>query len=231
MTRSSFTFGTIFIVLGVLLLLDRGGALDAWQVIGRWWPLAVVVAGAAQALTRPRNLVGGAILATIGGVLLLWTLGLANVMSVLWPVLLIGLGLWLVTRRSTGVWHGPDVSHVVASDDEIVLVFSDRNMRVDARPYGGQAVTTVFGDLDLDLRDVTIEGRVRMPVTTIFGDVDLVVPSGWRITVSGPELFGDVTWRTPVDHPPDAPELHLQVVCIFGDISIRSATPTVSSHG
>lgn len=162
MTRSSFTFGSIFIVVGSLLLLDRAGAVDAWDLIVQWWPLAVVIGGLAQALTRPRNLVGGAILAAIGGVLLLWTLGLANVMTVLWPTLLIGLGIWLLTRRASVEVHVPGVEHVWQSDDEIVLVFSDRSIRAAARPFGGQAITTVFGDLELDLREVTIEGRVTM---------------------------------------------------------------------
>lgn len=231
MTRSSFTFGMLFIAVGVLLLLDRADMVDAWELLGQWWPLAVVVGGAAQAVTRPRNVVGGVILAAIGGVLLLWTLDLTNVASLLWPVLLIGLGLWLLTRRPSGGRYVPKAAQVRTSDDEIVLVFSDRHVRVDARPYGGQAVTTVFGDLELDLRDVTIEGRVSMPVTTIFGDVDIVVAPGWRVTVSGPEILGDVSADTPIDLPSSAPELHLQVVCIFGDISVRAATPTVSHPG
>jgi hypothetical protein len=226
MTRSSFTFGTIFIVIGVLLLLDRAGAVDAWDLIGEWWPLALVVGGAAQAVTRPRNLVGGAILVAIGGVLLLWTLDRANVMTVLWPALLIGLGLWLLTRRPSAGGHVPGVEHVWQSDEEIVLVFSDRSIRAAARPYRGQAITTVFGDLDLDLRDVTIEGRVTMPVTTIFGDVELVVPDGWRVSVSGPEILGDVDADLPAHLPASAPELHLQVVCIFGDIVVRAGAAT-----
>ena len=228
MTRSSLTFGTTFIALGVLLLLDRGGMVDAWDVIGQWWPLVIVVAGASQAVTRPRNLVGGAILAAIGGLVLLWTLGLTDVVSLLWPLLLIGLGLWLLTRRPA-VRRSASGMHLVDAEDEIVLVFGDRRVQIPPGPYGGQEVTTVFGDLELDLTDTWIEGRVTLPVTTIFGDVDIVIPPDWWVTVSGPELLGDVTARTPTGLPDTAPELHLQVVCIFGDIEVRAQTRATTS--
>lgn len=226
MSRSSLTFGIAFIALGIVLLFDRAGAVDGWQVVADWWPTIVVLAGLSQVLTRPRNVVGGVILAAIGGVLLLWTLGLADVIRVLWPVVLIGLGLWLLTRqaRPKAVGRGTN-AEVVAPGDELVVVFSDRDVRVPAGPYGGQAITAVFGDLDLDLLDARIDGRVTMPVTAIFGDVDLEVPAGWRVTVSGPELLGDVALSMPYEPPADAPELHLNVTCILGDVDVRGRVP------
>jgi hypothetical protein len=230
MARSSFTFGLVFIALGVLLLLDRAGQVDTWQLVAEWWPVVVILAGAAQVLTRPRNLVGGVIIGTIGGVLLLWTLGYTDVVALMWPLLLIGLGLWLLTRRGARWRKGSGAVHFVDAE-EIVLVFGDRNVRVPAGPYGGQEITTVFGDLGLDLSDTRIEGRVTVPVTTIFGDVEIVVPPDWRVTVSGPELFGDVTATSPTDLPDSAPELHLQVVCIFGDIEVRSRARIATSPG
>lgn len=221
-SRSSLIFGTLFLALGVLLLLDRASLVDAGEVIATWWPSIVVLAGAAQVLTRPRNLIGGATLGVIGGVLLLWTHDLTDLVGLLWPVLLISLGLWLLIRQARPSSDGSRATWVTAPGEEIVVIFNDRDLRAPAAPFGGQAVTTVFGDLDLDLLDAQIEGRVTMPVTAIFGDVDLVVPHDWRVTVSGPELLGDITMPDPYEPPPGAPELHIKVVCILGDIKVRA---------
>lgn len=231
MSRSSLTFGTLFLTLGVVLLLDRASLVDAGEVLSTWWPSIVVLAGLTQVLTRPRNLVGGATLGLIGGVLLLWTHGLTNLVGLLWPILLIGLGLWLLTRQARPSSDGARATRVIAPGDEVVVVFSDRDIRAPAAPFGGQAVTTVFGDLDLDLLDAQIEGRVTMPVTAVFGDVDLVVPAEWRVTVSGPELLGDVSVSRRDEPAPDAPELHIKVVCIFGDLKVRARERATSLPG
>lgn len=230
-SRSSLTFGTLFVALGVLLLLDRGGLADAGSIIAGWWPSVVVLAGVAQVVTRPRNLVGGAMLTTIGGVLLLWTLGLTDVLGLLWPLVLIGLGLWVLTRQARPSSRGARPSRIVPPGEQIVVVFSDRDVRAPAAPFGGQAVTAMFGDLDLDLLDARLDGRVSMPVTAVFGDVDLEVPADWRVTVSGPELLGDVTLSTPYEPGDGAPELHLKVVCIFGDIKVGAREWAAASSG
>ena len=231
MSRSSLTFGTLFLALGILLLLDRAGLADAGDVIATWWPSVVLLAGASQVLTRPRNVVGGVILGVIGSVLLLWTHGLTTLVGLLWPVLLIGLGLWLLTRQARPSSESVRGTRVIAPGDEVVVVFNDRDVRAPAAPFGGQAVTTVFGDLDLDLLDAQIEGRVTMPVTAVFGDVALVVPADWRVTVSGPELLGDVSVVRQQEPASDAPELHIKVVCIFGDIKVRARERVTASPG
>jgi predicted membrane protein len=216
MTRSQFVFGTMFVVLGTLLLLDQAEVVAAGPIIGDWWPTVVIAAGLAQLVTRPRNLASGALVGLIGVALLLWTLGIVDSLALLWPTVLIGIGLWLLVQRS-----GPS-HHSVSIDGEVVTIFDDRSVRAADGPLDGRSITTVFGDIDLDLRATTIEGRVTLPVTTIFGDVDLDIPPHWRVTVSGPEIFGDVTVQRTSEPPPGAPELRLQVVTIFGDVTVRA---------
>lgn len=44
MTRSQLVFGVALIVVGVLLLLDRTGAVDAWALLKVWWPAIFILA-------------------------------------------------------------------------------------------------------------------------------------------------------------------------------------------
>ena len=218
MTRSQVVFGVLLIAIGVLLLLDRADAVDAWAVVQTGWPAILLLAGAAQVLTRPCNLLGGAVLAGLGVALFAWTLGFITSLAVLWPLLLIGLGIWLVAGRWLTMSR---IEGLETSDTDIVAMFDNRTVE-RAGVFAGGSVTAVFGDVRLDLRQASLDpAGATVQVTTVFGDVDLELPDGWKIRVSGPELLGDVNLRGAHDPPEDAPILQLRVVTIFGDIDIH----------
>jgi hypothetical protein len=217
-SRSNLFFGLVLIGIGTLLLLDQFDMVDGWAVLAEWWPVIVMIVGLGQLVIRPRNAIGGLLLVAVGGVLLLWTLGIVEGIGLLWPVVLIVVGAWLLFgRRSAGASVGPGV--------DVVAFFDDR-WDVASGTFRGGEIVTIFGDADYDLRDVTPEDdELDMQITTIFGDVDLTIPETWDVRVSGPEMFGDVNLhgRTRTD----APEvlLRIHVVTIFGDVDITTAAP------
>ncbi len=218
MTRSQLVFGVALIAVGVLLLFDHAGAVDAWAWFEVGWPALLLLAGAAQLLTRPRNVLGGTVLAGLGIALFTWTLGYVTSLTVLWPLSLIALGIWLMAAR----WPvAARIEGLEASDTDIVAVFDNRVVQRTG-PFVGGSTTAVFGDVHLDLRHASLDpAGATLQVTTVFGDLDLEVPEGWRVTVSGPELLGDVNLRAAHDPPDDAPALQLRVVTIFGDVDIH----------
>jgi len=217
-TRSQLVSGLLFIAVGVLLLAEQAGRADAWAIIIDWWPTLVITAGASQLITRPRNTVGGLLLILLGGALLARTLGAIATIGLVWPVLLIGLGLWLLAGRAT-----TRRDHDGASPIELSAIVNDRRVTLPGGPFEGGSSSTVFGDLRLDLRAVTLDDAgATLQVTTIFGDVRLDVPEGWQVEVSGPELFGDVTLDRVSEPTADSPVLRLRVLTVFGDIAIRS---------
>ena len=220
--RTRFFHAGLFIAVGTLLLLGQVGLVDVSAVVMTWWPTVVILAGVGQIVTRPHNLAGGAIVGAIGIALLLWTLGIVGSVAVVWPVLLIGIGAWLILGRVSVTAPTTD------DGEEIVTIFDDRHVVVPDGPLGARVVTTIFGDLDLDLRRATLGENATLQVVTIFGDAELQVPPGWDITVSGPEIFGDVS-APPHPTTPSTGALRLQVVTIFGDIRVRAAVPVAPS--
>lgn len=213
--RSRFWFPVAFIGVGVVLLLQQGGLTDATSVFVTWWPTLIIAAGVGQIVTRPHNLVGGSIVGVIGIGLLLWSLGVIASPALLWPALLIGIGVWLLTGRAFVT--GPITA---GSDRDITTVFDNRDVVAPPGPLQARVLTTVFGDLRLDLRAV-ITDTATLQIVTVFGDVDIEVPPDWTVTVSGPEIFGDVSApRLPAD--PSGRVLALRVVTIFGDVRVRS---------
>lgn len=222
MRRSQLVFGVTFVALGLVLLLDRAGELDAGDVIGTWWPTVLLLLGLATLALPPRNLAGGVFITAMGLAFLGWTAGGWDTLSVLWPLLLVAAGLALLFRR-------PRPSRVpqVVTDDDLVAVFEPRSVRVPAGPLRKLDLTTIFADLDVDLRATSLARPTTVEVLTIFGDAELVIPAGWEVTTSGPRIFGDVDIAAPAEPGTGTGPgsgggvLHLEVMAVFGDISVR----------
>jgi hypothetical protein len=224
MTRSRLVFGLVLIALGVLLLLDQAQRLSAWEVVADWWPTIVIACGVAQLVTRPRNTLSGVVLSVLGGVLLLWSLGVIASVAVVWPVLLIAAGLWLLAGR-LGRAGGRRAGAL-----EVHAIVDDREEAAAPGPFPGGSVTALLGDVELDLSRATLDADgATLDVITVFGDVELTIPAAWEVTATGPELFGDVVLRRASSPPTDAPVLRLRVFTVFGDVEVRNAAGEASS--
>ncbi len=95
---SRFPFsGILLILFGLVFLADQLGFLSSGQVIARWWPLLLVIAGLLQ-IVEKRSVFGGVVLVALGGVFQLSNLHVLSIhhLSKFWPVLLVALGLQIV---------------------------------------------------------------------------------------------------------------------------------------
>lgn len=224
MTRRPVLAGLVLVTLGLVLLLDELGGVDARGLLATWWPLAVIAAGLVQAAVPPRSVGGGTVVVAVGVVLLLWRLEVVDDLSLLWPALLLTLGGWLLLGPGRRRRHAT-VGGEVGAEVDVVTVFSDRREQLAAGPFAGGSVVTVFGDVDLDLTAGDPGGVAAIDGVTVFGDLDLVVPATWRVTTSGPTILGDVRIdeAVAVTDGADRPELRLELVTIFGDVTVRRA--------
>jgi hypothetical protein len=80
---------------------------------------------------------------------------------------------------------------------------------------------SVFGDLDFDLRDATVdEERAAVTVLAVFGNVDLYVPEGVNVDVGGLTVFGHRRdWGRDAGQP-DAPSIHVRIYGFAGTIDV-----------
>jgi hypothetical protein len=81
------------------------------------------------------------------------------------------------------------------------------------RLRGWSVAATVLGDLDLDLREATIDGPdITVTVVPFLGNADIYVPDGVSVDVAGFVLFGHVRERGAGAARPDAPAMHVRVL-------------------
>lgn len=221
MNTGRAVIGIGFVALGTLLLLDRGGVIDAGGVIADWWPVVFLVAAALELLARPRRPIGATVFAVIGLLLLGGTTGVltASVWGVVWPVVIIGLGLWLLFRRTParGRWPGSTGDDVI----DATVLFSGRRIVSTSRAFRGGSATAIFGGIEIDLTGADIDGTAEVEAVALFGGVDIQVPAGWRVVVDGPAIFGGHENNVPAPHDPDAPVLRVAATAIFGGVEVK----------
>jgi hypothetical protein len=217
--------GTILVAIGVLFLLDRAEVLDAGQVIGDWWPAAIVGFGLVSLAEKPTSLLGPALLIAVGILLLLFTLDVleTSAWNVIWPLALIAFGVIVLVRNSKrgdrlllGEGHDQDLVRTTA-------FLSGSELATQSSSFRGAVLTAILGGAELDMRHATpAEGGAEIDATAILGGVDLIVPRDWRVSVRGTPILGAVSNRADGSGlPDDAPQLRVDALAILGGVEIK----------
>jgi len=219
MDRGRFLMGAVLVTVGAVFLLQQFGYANANATLADWWPLAVIALGL-MSFGR-RSMRGPVIVTGLGLILLAGTLGwLPMTFAVLWPLILVLIGLSFLAG-SIGLRK-----HPYRDDNWInqLAVFSGFDIRSSAQQFRGASLTAIFGGFTLDLHDAQLapEGA-RVQATTVFGGLTVLVPAGWRITVSGLPVFGGFSDKTKDLGVPaeDAPHLVVDAVAFFGGVEIK----------
>jgi len=86
------------------------------------------------------------------------------------------------------------------------------------------AFRSIFGTIDLDLRQATLHGEViDVDVHNVFGTVTLIVPAGISVTVDGGGMFASEIIETPDTPPlPGSPKLRIHSSGPGGTLYVRS---------
>jgi DUF1707 SHOCT-like domain/Cell wall-active antibiotics response LiaF, C-terminal len=80
---------------------------------------------------------------------------------------------------------------------------------------------SAFGDLDLDLREATIDlPRTGITVLATCGNVDIYVPDGVSVDVRGIALLGHCREWGRDAAPPGAPAVHVRVLGCAGTVDV-----------
>lgn len=212
--------GTIVILAGVVLLLDRLDVLVAGSFWSVFWPMLVAAFGVTGLLVVPRAWLGPALVTALGVYWLLEALDIVqtSAWSFLLPVALIVLGLSILIA-STSRQVGNDRIHAL-------VFFWGADRRITSPQFQSAGLTAIFGGINLDLRGAGIVGRARVDAFSMFGGVDIKVPMHWRVNVVTLPLFGGVDNKTNPPADPNAPVLDVHVVSIFGGAGVK-ASPIV----
>lgn len=214
--------GLVVLTVGVLVLLDAAGELDAGKAIDDWWPLVIVAIGVFQLMEGRPSIVGPLILIAIGGALLLATADALDASGdYVWAILLIAAGLLILSHwRGRPVRTGADPSEVIRASG----IFGGPKVASSSLSFRGASLTAIFGGVTLDLRNAKpAPGGAAVNATSVLGGIEVLVPHGWRIDLNGTPILGGIEDKT--DHtetlPGDAPLLEIDALTILGGFEVK----------
>jgi hypothetical protein len=213
-------FAAVLIAVGGLWLLDAAGALDAGATIDHWWPVAVIVLGLAAAAVDRRLSLGPVVVVLIGALLLVGQLDIVEFDAIVWPVVAIVAGLWLLFNRAQ--WS--QAREEMSGRQDVLAVLGAAETKNRSPHFQHANVSAVFGGATLDMRDAQLDPGATVDALALFGGVDVIVPPGWRVELGGLPLFGGYDDKTGGngDLPPDAPVLKVEATAIFGGVDVKS---------
>lgn len=215
--------GSLLIIAGAIVLLGQTGAIDASEIIGDWWPLAIVWIAVMQWLGHPRTVIGPLLLALVGVAILGAT---SDVIDASPAATIIALGLIVVggVILRAAFLDGRRVVHRPDEMDSLV-VFGGRDLVSRADPFESGSLITLFGGTEVDLSAARLSERgASIGTVTIFGGTEITVPDDWRVEVRVTPILGGVSDETVVDAPPGQGEHTLVIdgVAIFGALEVRN---------
>lgn len=81
------------------------------------------------------------------------------------------------------------------------------------------AVTAIFGEVVLDLREALLQApRITLLATVIGGTVQLIVPEGVAVEMTGTSVLGRKFTGSGVPPPPGAPVIEVRAMALAGRI-------------
>ena len=173
--------GVVVIVYGLILTADNLGWIEAGSIFS-YWPLALAALGATM-LSRASDgpsraiaylLVGAGVVLTAARVF-----GFPVGLSVLWPLLLIAIGVRLVMRAQAS--SNPDTPR---SERELstFAFWSGSKRRVTSQVFKRADFTVVMGGVEVDLRSASMSGgEAVIDLFVLMGPVEILIPPDWTV--------------------------------------------------
>ncbi|HUL16454.1 MAG TPA: DUF5668 domain-containing protein [Terriglobales bacterium] len=223
-------WGGVLIVVGTLILLDHFGIVYADR-FWKFWPLIVVFVGLRKMFSCGQR-AWGAFIAFIGVVLQLDQLGVAHFhWGDIWPAVLIAAGIFMIwgsfeARRYLPDWGKGGGDPRTTLNEHVV--FGGVEKRVNSKNFKGGQLDSIFGGIEIDLRDAEIDGdEAVLVVNAVFGGIEIRVPETWFVASEGQGIFGGFTDSTRYhgvsdSSGPQKKTLIVKGASVFGGVEIRN---------
>jgi predicted membrane protein len=217
-------FGLVVILLGVIFLLDQLHVAEARQLLS-WLPAFPLLLGLMMltGIGFRRHVAGGTVLTLVSTFLLLRALDVLDVrLWMLWPVVLIAIGGWLVVASVRGP-ASRDKLEKGASTLEAFALWSGSSRKVVSEDFRGGEVTAIMGGHEIDLRPAKMaSGTAVIDLFVWWGGVEIKVPGDWKVTNEAMPILGGVDDKTRAPEGEIRGHLVLKGPIIMGGVEVKN---------
>lgn len=216
---SSIIIGLLLIALGIILGLKQLDIVNINIFFKGWWTLFIIVPSVVSLINDDNKISSLATLA-IGVLLLLGARNIIDfdtVLSLIFPICIILFGFYIIVKSSKTSDFRKKFKET-SGDKDYVAIFSGQKY-VSGKEFKSSNTVSVFGGVDLDLRDAEIKDDVVIKSINIFGGTDIFVPKDVNVEVNCIPVFGGV--ENKVKNQSNKPTIYIDAICIFGEIDIK----------
>ena len=219
--QNRYLFGFVVVLIGVFLFIKQVGIISSladnlWTLFIKFWPLLLLFLGIELYISN--NRITGGIILLLSVSFLFNTLLDFNFFSVLWPILIIGIGVSLLFKeeRKEEKKVKDDTSYLSQT-----LLFKDENLKVDSQNFKGGRLDMFVGSLKLDLREAKVsKGGAKLNINAVFANVKVLVPKECRVKSKGSSVIGDWTINLN-EREREEPVLNINGNILFGEVKIE----------
>ena len=209
--------GLAAVAIGSLLLLRNLHVIsfDYWgELWGGFLSFLLILVGCIILVKRSRW-IWGLLFLSAGATIGLRALHIVDVnfWQIVWPILFIAVGsAVLFSLVKDGKISKTKAKHMVA-------VWSGQSEKVEGE-YTGGTISSVFGGVDLDLRQSDIQDGAVIELFVLFGGVDIIVPNDVVIKNEVTAIFGGIDDKTSPGTKAKK-TLYIRGECFFGGIELK----------
>ena len=217
---SNFIWGLVFLGLGVIFL---GNNLKIWDIdvfFDGWWTLFIIIPSFLAIFKRGSKF--SSLFGLIIGILLLLgcqdIIGFQLIGKLIVPLIFIMLGLSIIFKQKKIV--DPNYKEIKKDEDSLnlIAIFSGREEKYTT--LKGANCISVFGGIDLDLREAKLKKDIVIDVVACFGGVDILLPNDVNVITSGIPFFGGIDSK--ISQKENAKTtIYINYVAVFGGIDIK----------
>ncbi len=220
----NLVIGLGLVILGGLFLLDNFYVIyfDVPYWVFRWQSILIIIG--LIMLANSENKSAGTVLIAIG--LFFW-------FPKLWPLLLVGIGFYILYKRREPAALNDDRTTDNSSgrgslNDFIndTSIFGGGKKMINSDNFKGGNITAVFGGSEIDLYECKLaKGNNVLDVFAMFGGNDILMPADWNVRIEVIPIFGgfsDKRRKDPNQVPDPERKLIIKGLVIFGGGNIKS---------
>lgn len=187
-------FGSILIFIGGLFLLNSLSIIDfRFSRVIFSWPFFLMIIGVFILVNTSKKVLGG-ILSGVGAFLLLPRVfpDLYFDGSVVFPVILIAFGLYILLNRAKQRQESLRNDGSIKKDTiDDVAVFGGGSKIIYSDNFKGGNVTAVFGGSEINLMSCKLaDGENVLDVLMVFGGTTIIVPKEWNVVINVTSILG-----------------------------------------
>lgn len=221
---SNVLWGIVFVIIGVVVLLNSLEITNINIFFNGWWTLFIIVPCFID-LFKNQDKTGNIIGIIIGVLLLLGCNDIIN-FDILWkmivPIILVGIGISLIFKDSLKKEIKDKINDLNKKNTgkEYCATFSGQNLSFQDEEFNGCELSSIFGGIKCDLRNAKIKKENIINCTAIFGGITIIVPKDVNVKVVSTSIFGGVDGKNK--YSSDAKNtIYINATCLFGGVEIK----------